>query len=282
MRRYWLGLVPVLAVVGCSSNENSQPDADRAETPDISPAAAPGVAWHYSYDFQLPDESISAVQEATASKCEALGVERCRITGLRYSVSDDDAVLAALQVKLQPAIARQFGKSAAAEVEKSGGRLSNTEFTGEDTEETSNRAARSLADAGARIVEIERQLQNPALKDNERAQLQAELGQLRSRSTDAAAAQAGVEQKLAATPMEFNYYGRGGMAGFKGHNPIMDAARSFVASLVTMVTVLLQVLAWALPWVLLGVIILLFFRSRAGRAIRRFFAPAYSTESEAP
>lgn len=278
----WIGLMPLAAIAGCSSNEGSQSSADSTEAPNISSTAAPGVAWRYEYDFLLPDEAISAVQESHASRCESLGLSRCRITGLRYTVSEENAVAAMLQVKLEPSLARQFGKVATTDVTKADGRLSSTEFTGEDTVEQASQAGRTLAESQSRIAEIQRQLQNRPLKDNERAQLQAELQQLRSRSSDAAAAQAGVAQKLAATPMEFNYYGRGGVTGFKGRNPIMDAARSFVASLVTMITVLLQFLAWVLPWALLGAAILMLIRSRAGRAARRFFAPPRGIENETP
>ena len=74
--------------------------SDVAEPPSISPTTAPGVAFSYSYDFQLADDAIAKVQEAHAAQCEGLGVARCRITGLRYSVGENDTVSAMLQVKL--------------------------------------------------------------------------------------------------------------------------------------------------------------------------------------
>jgi hypothetical protein len=52
----------------------------------------------------------------------------------------------------------------------------------------------------------------------------------------------------------------------------MDALRSFVSSMVTMITILLQLLAWLLPWALLLFLIFLAARSRPGRAVRRFFS----------
>jgi hypothetical protein len=249
------------------------------ETPNISPTAAPGVAWRYSYDFQLPDDAIESVQEAHASECEALGVARCRITGLRYSVDDDDAVSAMLEVKLAPDIARQFGKQATGDVRKAGGRLSNTEFTGEDTEPVLSATTRNQSDLQARIADIQKQLGNRALKDSERAQLQSQLNDLRSRLAETQSTVTATQAKLASTPMTFNYYGKGGISGFAGHNPIMDAARSFVASLVTMITFLLQVLAVLLPWLILIALLVLLVRSRAGRAVGRFFARGYRVTS---
>jgi len=250
----------------CSQQRNEAP-ARRPEGPDVSPTAAPTVAWQYSYDFQLPDDVIDKVQEKHASECEALGIARCRITGLRYSVSDDQAVSAMLEVKLAPKIARQFGKVATTDVRNAGGRLSSTEFTGEDTGPAQSETAFSQSDMETRIADLEKQLVNPSLKDSERAQLQSQLAELRSRLAETRSKAAETQEKLASTPMTFNYYGKGGITGFAGRNPVMDAARSFVASLVTMITIVLQVLAVLLPWAVLVALIVLLARSRVGRAI---------------
>jgi len=260
----------MLLCASCSKN-NEGGQAGVHDAPDVSPSAAPGVAWRYAYDFELPDAAISAVQEAHAANCEALGVARCRITGLRYSVDNNDAVSATLQVKLAPEISRAFGKQATSLVTKSDGRLSNMEFAGEDTAPASSEAARTETEANRRIAEIQNQLGNPSLKDSERAQLQEQLSGLRSDLGGAQATAAATQEKLASTPMTFNYYGKGGISGFAGHNPVMDAARSFVASLAAMITITLQFLAWVLPWVLLILLIYWLARSRPARALRRSF-----------
>jgi hypothetical protein len=249
---------------------------DVSETPNVSPSAAPGVAWRYAYDFQLPDDAIQGAQETHASECEALGLARCRITGLRYSVTDDNAVSAMLEVKLAPDIARQFGKQATADVRKVGGRLSNTEFSGEDTGPALSEATRTEGDLQSRMTEIEKQLANRSLKDVERAQLQSQLDQLKSQLAETHSAVAETQEKLASTPMTFNYYGKGGINGFAGRN----AARSFVASLVTMITFVLQVLAVLLPWVILLLVIYLAGRSRPARAIGRFFKRRPDSDTE--
>jgi hypothetical protein len=263
----------------CSKGGGPQRAEDVHETPNVSPTAAPGVAWRYAYEFQLADDAIESVQEQHASECEALGVTRCRITGLRYSVSDDEAVSAMLEVKLAPDIARRFGKQATVDVRKAGGRLSSTEFNGEDTGPALTQTTRSQGDVQARIADIQKQLANRALKDSERAQLQSQLNDLRSQLAETQSAAAATQEKLASTPMTFNYYGKGGISGFAGHNPIMDAARSFVASLVTMITFVLQVLAVLLPWLILIALLVLLVRSRAGRAVGRFFARGYRVTS---
>src|SRR5947208_1998912 len=117
----------IILCASCSQGGGPRRAEDVRETPNVAPTAAPGVAWRYQYDFQLPDDAIEVVQETHASECEALGITRCRITGLSYSVTNDNTVSAMLAVKLAPEIARQFGKTATADVRKSGGRLSNTE-----------------------------------------------------------------------------------------------------------------------------------------------------------
>lgn len=264
----------------CSKQNGSGQSGDLHEAPDVSPTAAQGVAWRYAYEFQLPDDAIEAVQEAHASECEALGVSRCRITGLRYSVSNDNAVSAMLEVKLAPELARQFGKQATGNVRKAGGRLSNTEFSGEDVGPVLSEAARNKSDAQTQVSDIQKQLANRSLKDAERAQLQSQLDQLRSQASVNQAGSDAAQERLASTPMTFNYYGKGGNTGFAGRNPLMDAVRSFVGSLVTMISFVLQAMAVLLPWLLLLGLVILIARSRPGRALARFVAPRRDHEDQ--
>ena len=237
--------------------------------PSIGPTAAPGVAFNYKYDFQLADEKISAVQEAHAARCEALGVAHCRITGLNYTIGAHDTVSATLELKLAPDIARSFGREASGAVIQAGGRLSHTEFTGTDTAPSTGNAISAQGEAQARIAEIEQRLSaNP--KDAERAQLQAELAQLRQTVSGAKAQLADNRAALASTPMSFNYYGKGGISGFAGRNPLVDAGQSFVESMVAMITVVLQLLAYVLPWLLLLGLLVLVWRLPPFRRLSRW------------
>jgi hypothetical protein len=269
MKRVVRTTAVVLMLAGCSAQDNSQQHREAFESPDVSPTAAPGVAFRYEYQFELPDEAIAGVQEKHAARCEAMGVAKCRITGLNYTVDQDNAVSASLTVKLDPGIARQFGKDATADVKDADGRLQSTEFTGEDTEPTTTEATRQQSDLQTRIADIEKQLASTS-KDNERAQLQSQLNELRSQLSNAQSAIAGAKTQLASTPMTFNYYGRGGISGFRA-NPVWEAARLFVSSLVTMISVVLQIIAVLLPWAVLIFLLYLLGTSRIGRAIGRFF-----------
>lgn len=273
MRKFSLAIVCGVALLaGCGGGgDGVMTEADEEASPNISPTAAPGVAFRYAYDFQLADERISAVQEAHAAKCEALGPQRCRITGLQYRVVEDSAVSAQLEVKLAPQIARQFGKVATADVTRANGKLLSTQFTGEDVTPVTTEGGRQQATLTERIADVERQLAR-ATTGEERSELQQQLSQLRTQLAEARSAVAGATKRLASTPMTFNYYGRGGIAGFTG-NPVREAVRSFVSSLVTMVTFLLQAVALLLPWAALLALLVLIARSRFGLAVRRFFAP---------
>ncbi len=269
MRKILFAAATALLLGACSASSPRQAQ-DTSEAPDISPTAAPGVAFRYHYQFELPDEAISAVQEKHAARCEAMGVAKCRITGLRYTVDQDNAVSASLTVKLDPGIAREFGKDATADVKEADGRLQSTEFTGEDTAPVTTEAARRQSDIQTRIAGVEKQLASTS-KDSERAELQSQLNELRSQLSSAQSAIAGAKAQLASTPMTFNYYGRGGISGFRA-NPVWEAARMFVPSLVTMISAVLQIVAVLLPWAILIFLLYLFATSRIGKAIGRFFA----------
>lgn len=285
-----------IAAVGCSKREEepgrttrsadvrevprtgAQGRAERLEPPSIDPSAAPGVAFAYDYKFELADAAISAVQEAHAARCEQLGIERCRITGLRYTVGQDDAVSASLDVRLVPDLARQFGKAASDAVTKAGGRLRETEFTGEDTAPATSSATAQDSGSQAAIVETQRQLARSDLGDTERAQLRAQLSNLQQQQGDAKSILTNERAKLASTPMTFEYYGRGGVAGFNGRNPLAEASRSFIASMVTMISAVLQFLAYVLPWALLALLVMLLVRSRPGRVALRWIRPRRNRE----
>lgn len=262
---------------GCESRESmDRPEGmvaqEEPSSPDIAPSAAPNVSFSYGYNFRLADERISGLQEAHAAACEKLGLARCRITGLRYTVGEDDQVSGMLQVKLDPSIARQFGKDAVASVEQAGGRLANAEFSGEDEGDAIRTAATQRSDVEARIAGIEQRLSGLKPGDRERTELQQQLEQLRSELAEARQQISAREERLASTPMTFNYYGKGGIPGFGGENPIAEAWRMTIASAVTLISVGLKVIGVALPWVVLIVLLLMLWRSRLGRAVKRWWA----------
>lgn len=265
----------LLAACSGQSEDASQPQGVTEESsvgsPDIAPSAAPGVAFTYAYDFRLDDGRIAVAQEAHAAACEKLGLARCRITGLKYTIGEDEQVTAMLAVKLDPVIARQFGKQSADTIETAGGRLVNAEFSGEDEGSAIRTATSERREIEARIAEIEKRLSTLGAGDRERTALQEQLDELRSSLSGKTQAIAASEERLANTPMTFNYYGKGGVPGFRGVNPLAEAWQMFVTSGVTMISFLLQMVGALLPWALLLSVILLAVRSRFAASIARWW-----------
>ena len=268
-------LASLLAACSGQSEDASQPQGVTEESsvgsPDIAPSAAPGVAFSYAYDFRLDDGRIAVAQEAHAAACEKLGIARCRITGLKYTIGEDEQVTAMLAVKLDPVIARQFGKQSADTIETAGGRLVNAEFSGEDEGSAIRTATSERREIEARIAEIEKRLSTLGAGDRERTALQEQLDELRSSLSGKTQAIAASEERLANTPMTFNYYGKGGVPGFRGVNPLAEAWQMFVTSAVTMISFLLQAAGALLPWALLLLLILFAVRSRYAAAIARWW-----------
>jgi hypothetical protein len=187
-----------------SSASNAAADADMA-APGIAPTAAPGVAFNYKYAFRLPAERISGVQEQHALACEKLGLARCRITGMYYHLTGDRDIEARLDFKLDPAIARAFGKQGIDAVNHADGLLVESEITGEEEQSAIDAARRGEADAGERLKQIEAQLARKDLRSPERAELQSQAQQLRDSMAANRAERGEKEAMLATTPMSFSY-----------------------------------------------------------------------------
>ncbi|MBV9932415.1 MAG: hypothetical protein JO013_15930 [Alphaproteobacteria bacterium] len=253
-------LVPVLVLLaaGCSgrsdhdggrdrgggggSAENSA-SADAASAPaGIAPTAAPGVAFNYKYAFRLPAERISAVQEEHAQACEKLGLARCRITGMYYHLTGDHDVEARLDFKLDPAIARAFGKEGIAAVAHADGRLVTSEISGTDAGAVIERVNRSQADQAEALRKIEAQLARPGLPGRERAELQNQAQQIREAMAAGKAEKSEKQESLARTPMTFAYESGDMAPGVR--RSLSDGFANLVGALEWMLLALITVLPW--------------------------------------
>ena len=243
-----------------------------AGPPGIGPSAAPGVAFNYRYAFRLPGERISAVQEQHAAACEKLGLDRCRITGMRYRLLGEEDVEAMLAFKLDPAIARQFGKNGIEAVARAEGMLVDSEISGEDAGADIDRATRNVAQLEEDLNRIEGQLARAGLRSSERAELQLQADRLRESIRAGRATREERRESLAKTPMVF-HYGSGDVApGFDDRSPISSALKVAGRNMVEGFATLLLILLSALPWVVVLLFLLWLFR-RFGAPIRRFFNP---------
>ncbi|HEX6375520.1 MAG TPA: DUF4349 domain-containing protein [Allosphingosinicella sp.] len=283
-----LGLLLLFTAAGCSqapnqeyagpsASQNSVADLDAAADgsavsessagPNVAVTAAPGVAFNYRYAFRLPVDRVQAVQEQHAQACEKLGVDRCRITGLRYRLVKDD-IEAMLAFKLDPALAREFGKQGIDAVVRAEGMLVDAAISGEDVGSKIAVARRGEGELEEELKRVEAQLARPGLRGTERAELQLQVQQLRERMRASRATRTEQQESLATTPMEF-HYGSGELApGFRGRpslgRALDDAVDNFLGGLAWIFVALITLLPWA---VVAGLLVW------GGRKVARRFSP---------
>lgn len=230
--------IAIAMLAGCSKapdGTDAPAASDTAGAPGIAVTAAPGVAFNYRYGFRLPPRAIAAVQEAHASTCEKLGIARCRITGMDYRVVGENDIRGSLRFKLDPAIARAFGKRGIDIVQDAKGTLVSAEITGTDAAEAIERAGGTQAEA----------------------------------ARDAAATAADNRASLARTPMTFDYESGDAVRGFDTSAPLTSALDTMVASGQVTLAVLLGIVAIFGPPAIVFVIGLLLWR-RMRRPVARW------------
>ena len=259
--RKTLGLAGLVLLAACSradhkggtsrdvSGSNGDSAAEAGAAPGITPTAAPGVAFNYRYAFRLPTERIGPVQEQHAQACEKLGLAHCRITGMVFRRSSDDNVEARLDFKLDPALARAFGKQGIDAVTHADGLLSEAEINGEDAGAAIAAANRDAAQQGEALKRIEAQLAHADLSRPGREELQAEATRIRAAIQGSQSVTAEKQASLATTPMTFAY-SAGDMA--PGINrSLSEGLGNLVGALEWMLLALITLAPWALLALLL-------------------------------
>ena len=239
---------PVVTTAAPASRNGAIP------VPDVSPTAAPGVAFNYRYAFRLPGERIAQVQEQHARACEQLGPSRCRIVGMRFRVVNDRDVEAMLAFKLEPGIARRFGRQGADLVANSEGMLIDSEISGTDVGTSIRAAGRTIAELTEELERIEARLRQRGLSSAERTRLDYEAQQLRQSIRAQQASREEQQESLATTPMVFSY-ASGALV------PNLDTRPSFSRSaarawdnFVEGIGILFILFVTLLPWALLGLL----------------------------
>jgi hypothetical protein len=237
------------------------------------------VAFNYSYAFRLEAERIAAVQERHAARCEQLGPARCRITGMLYRVRGEEDIEAQLQFKLDPSIARVFGREGVGVVTENQGMLVESQITGTDAGAQIRQAGRSIADLEADLARIEQRLAaQPSRAERERLDFEAQqlrqtIRAMRQNREDAA-------ETLATTPMTF-VYGSGNLVpGSHERRPIGDALEQARDNFVDGVAVLFVILVTLLPWAFAALLGWLAYR--AARRWRHRRSAASGGTSDAP
>ncbi len=250
-------------------------DAAAERAPGIGVTSAPGVAFNYRYAFRLGNAKIAAVQEEHATACEKLGIDHCRIVGMRYRLIDQDDVAATLAFKLDPTIARDFGKQGIAAVTKAQGILTDSEISGVDAGASIVEADRQAAQLREEIAGIEARLKQPGLSASERVELNQQLETLRGAVRGTAETKTAARESLATTPMEFTYASGNVVPGFDGRGSLRDALATSMDSFKSMFGFLIVAIGVLLPWALLAGLGYGVFRM-----VRRRF-PKTATDTEA-
>lgn len=246
-----------------------------AAGPDINPTAAPGVAFNYRYSFALAAPRVAELQEAHAAMCERLTPARCRITGMHYQVIGPEDIRARLELKLDPTIARHFGREASGAVLQAGGMLTENEISGVDVGSQIRQTGTDIARLQADLARIEQQLR--ASNDaEERLELQQQAQRLRDQIRGMGDQRQAQEETLATTPMVLNY-GSGNLV--PGYQPpqslgeaLGNAGEDFMAGARVLLVTLIRAAPFLLVLLILGLAVL-FVR-------RRWFPRAAAATSE--
>ena len=233
-------------------NADFAPTAVRSPGPAVSPTAAPGVAFNYRYAFRLPPDRIAAVQEHHAQACERLGAARCRITGMLFRVVDARNIEAMLQLKLEPGLARQFGREGIAAVVRAEGALTESEISGLDAAGGIDAANRSLADLTADLARTEAELVRGNRQAPERTRLEYEVRQLRDRIRILRDNRDAQQDSLATTPMLFRYGAGTLVPRAEPDSSLYATAERAFANFGGAMLVMLAILLTLLPWALLA------------------------------
>ena len=229
--------------------------ADSSAGPNVAPTAAPGVAFNYRYAFRLEAPRIAEVQEQHAQMCERLTIARCRITGMRYRVVNDRDIEAMLAFKLDPAVARHFGRAGVEAVVRAEGMLTESEITGADVGTDIRRAGRSIAQMTAELRRIEARLGQRGLSAEERSRLDYEAQQLRQSIRAFEASREEQQESLATTPMTFRYGSGDLVPGFDREPSFGQALERALDNVAGGMLVLFVVVVTLLPWILLALLI---------------------------
>jgi len=124
---------------------------------------------------------------------------------MRFRVLSDRDVEAMLAFKLEPSIARRFGRAGADLVSRSEGMLIDSEISGTDVGTAIRASGRTIAELSEELERIEARLGQRGLSSAERTRLDYEAQELRRTIRAQQASREEQQESLATTPMVFTY-----------------------------------------------------------------------------
>ena len=271
-------VAPPAAPAPVAAESSTAAQGRAAGGPDISPTAAPGVAFNYRYSFALAAQRVAELQEAHAAMCERLTVARCRITGMHYQVLGPDDIQARLELKLDPAAARHFGREASGAVLQADGMVTASEISGIDAGSQIRQAGTDITRLQADLTRIEQQLARRDLDPEERDRLNSDAQQLRDQIRGLGDQRQAQQESLATTPMVLNYGSGDLVPGYQPPQSLGEALGKAWTDFKEGATALLTALIRAAPWLITLLIIGLI----ALHARRRWFPKRAPTETPEP
>ena len=251
--RVLAGLAAVLLLAGCDApggapNGQAKPGGLTSTAEGVEGFASSNSGFDYRYAYRLPGDRLKAVLQSNADACDRLGPARCRILAMRYRVADSNQISAVLTLKIDPAIARNYGEAVTNAVTGSDGVLVDTDVTGAD----STTAARSVALVN-RLRDQLKSAQTAAADPSAKLRAQRIQGALDT-ITEVEASQG---QSLATAPVLMTYESSNALTGLGSADANF---RNAGLSLENSVSRLLIVLAAVGPWLLLLLVLIVVLR----------------------
>jgi len=236
-----------------------------AAGPNVSPSAAPGVAFNYRYAFALAAPRVAELQEEHAKMCERLTTAKCRITGVHYQVIGPNDIEARLELKLEPGSARLFGRQATDAVLRADGMLTENEISGIDVGTPIRQTGRTIEQLNAELQRIQTRLAARDVLPEERERLEDEAQQLRDQIAGLRENREAQQETLATTPMVFQYGSGSLVPGYRPPTSIGEALNRAGTNFAEGGKILLVAFITAAPWLLAALLLLgiaLFVRRR--------------------
>ena len=177
-----------------------------------------------------------------------------------YRLVGENNIEGAIEFKLDPALARGFGKQAIDAVAKADGRLVDAEITGTDAGAAIKALDTQRQQAESELQRLDRELARSDLKPVERSELQRQRAALVAQMDDVRTQTGNQQESLATTPVSFRYQSGAAVRGFDGSAPITSAGNIFLDSAQVTLGIVLTVLAALAPPGVIALIAFLLWR----------------------
>lgn len=245
-------LMALMLLAGCDQGASTAAKTDALQVSSgdgVEGFVSSAKGFDYRYAYRLPGDKLKSVLQSNADACDRIGAARCRILAMRYRVSDSNQINAVLTLKIDPAIASDYGEAVNKSVTGVYGVLVDTQVTGAD----STNAARSL-EVINRLRDQLKSAQGQLATDPGAKARADKLQSALDTITDVESTQG---QSLASAPMLITYTSSNALTGLGSADANFHTAGT---SLENSVARLLVVLAAVGPWLLALLVLIIVLR----------------------